>query len=116
MQRLARMAYSRRAYKKVTNVFASDDETCIEYIARADMSSPSTDTEKREGFHGIDLAGAKPRSTFELKVCFVCRFTDGKIYRAREYWDAAEMARQLCKSNFLARVLTFFARLHTRRY
>jgi ketosteroid isomerase-like protein len=116
MKKLAAMAYSRRADKEVTNVFASDDEACIEYIARADMSSPLTDTEKKEGLHGIDLAGAKPRSTFELKVCFVCRFKDGKIYRAREYWDAAEMARQLGKSNVLARAFTFLARLHARRH
>jgi len=116
MKKLAAMAYSRRGDKEVTNVFASNDEACIEYIARADMSSPLTDTEKREGLHGIDLSGAKPRSRFELKVCFVCRFKDGKIYRAREYWDAAEMARQLGKSNFLARVFTFLARLHARRH
>jgi len=116
MQGLATMAYCRRAYKKVTNVFASDDEACIEYIARANMSSPLTDTEKKEGLHGIDLRGAKPKSTFELKVCFLCRFKDGKIYRAREYWDAAEMARQLGKSNFLARVFTFLARVHVRRH
>jgi ketosteroid isomerase-like protein len=116
MKKLATMAYSRRGDKEITNVFASDEEACIEYIARADMSSPLTDTEKEEGLHGIDLSGAKPRSTFELKVCFVCRFKDGKIYRAREYWDAAEMARQLGKSNFLARVFTFLARLRARRH
>jgi ketosteroid isomerase-like protein len=80
------------------------------------MSSPLTDTEKKEGLHGIDLKDANPKSTFELKVCFVCHFKDGKIYRAREYWDAAEMARQLGKSNFLARLLTFLARLHTYRH
>jgi ketosteroid isomerase-like protein len=115
MKKLAAMAYSRRGDKEVTNVFASDDEACIEYVARADMSAPLTDTEKKEGLHGIDLSNAKPKSTFELKVCFVCQFKNGKIYRAREYWDAAEMARQFGKSNFLVRVFTFLARLHARR-
>jgi hypothetical protein len=114
MKKLAAMAYSQRSDKEVTKIFASDDEVCIEYIARADLSAPLTGAERKEGLHGIDLSSAKPRSTFELKVCFVCRFKDGKIYRAREYWDAAEMARQFGKSNFLARVLTFGARLHAR--
>jgi hypothetical protein len=76
------------AYKEVTNVFASDDEACIEYIARADMSSPLTDTEKREGVHGIDLKGAKPKSTFELKVTlrmerFIGRVNTGTPQRWR---------------------------------
>jgi hypothetical protein len=76
------------------------------------LSAPLTDAERQEGLHGVDLSNARPKSTFELKVCFVCQFKDGKIYRAREYWDAAETARQFGKSNLLARMLTFGARLH----
>jgi hypothetical protein len=35
--------------------------------------------------------------------------------RAREYWDAADMARQFDKSNFLVKALTFLSKLPARR-
>ena len=46
--------------------------------------------------HGIDVSNAKPTvDAFELPVCFVGEIENGKIRRAREYWDVATVARQL---------------------
>jgi ketosteroid isomerase-like protein len=96
MEDLARLAYSRKSYKRLTHIFATDKEACVEYMTVVPIAGDMTDFEKKQGLHGIDVSTAKPTvDTFELPVCFVCEIEDGKIRRAREYWDAAALARQL---------------------
>jgi ketosteroid isomerase-like protein len=96
MENLARLAYSRKSHKRLTHVFATDKQACAEYVTVVRTAGTVSDFEKEQGLHGIDVSNAKPIvDTFELPVCFVCEIEDGKIHRAREYWDAASMARQL---------------------
>jgi ketosteroid isomerase-like protein len=96
MEDLARLAYSRTSYKRMTHIFATDKEACVEYMTVVPIAGDVTDSEKKQGLHGIDVSTANPTvDTLELPVCFVCEIEDGKIRRAREYWDAAAMARQL---------------------
>ena len=96
MENLARLAYSRKSYKRLTHIFATDKEACVEYMTVVPLVGEVTDSEKQQDLHGIDVSTANPTvDTFELPVCFVCEIEDGKIRRAREYWDAAAMARQL---------------------
>lgn len=96
MENLARLAYSRKSYKRLTHVFATDTEACVEYSTVVTTAGEVSDFEKQQGLHGIDVSNAKPTvDVFELPVCFVCEIEDGKIRRAREYWDAAGMAGQL---------------------
>ena len=55
-------------------------------MALADVRGEVTDSEKKQGLHGIDVSNAKPHvDTFEMPVCFVCEIQNGKIRRAREY-------------------------------
>ena len=96
MENLARLAYSRKSLKRLTRVFATDKEACVEYVTVVSTAGEVSDLEREHGLHGIDISNAKPTvDTFELPVCFVCEIQDGKIRRAREYWDAASLARQL---------------------
>jgi putative sterol carrier protein len=96
MENLAKLAYSRKSFKELTHIFATDDEACVEYITKVSTAGEVNDFEKQLGLHGLDVSNAKPTvDMFELKVCFVCRIKDGKIDNAREYWDAASMAQQL---------------------
>lgn len=95
MKELAEAAYSRPVWKELTHIMATDEEVCVEYTGRGTISQPLTEAEKESGIHEIDLSQAQaPTTPFELKVCFVCQIKNGKIYRAREYWDAAAIARQ----------------------
>jgi ketosteroid isomerase-like protein len=96
IESLARLAYERRSYKELTHLFAADDEVCAEYTTRVSTADPVSEFAKEHGLHGIDITNAQPTvQTFALPVCFVCHISNGKIDRAREYWDAASMARQL---------------------
>lgn len=96
MEDLARLAYSRKSYKRLTHIFATDREACVEYVTEAPTAGEITDSEKKQGLHGIDISNAKPTvDTTELPVCSVCEIENGKIQRMREYWDAAALARQL---------------------
>ena len=75
-----------KGYKRLTHIFATDREACVEYVALADVRGEVTDSEKKQGLHGIDVSNAKPHvDTFEMPVCFVCEIQNGKIRRAREY-------------------------------
>jgi ketosteroid isomerase-like protein len=95
MEDLARLAYSRKSHKRLTHMFATDREACVEYVTIVSIAGEVTASEKKQGLHRIDVSNARPTvDTFELPVCFVCEIEDGKIRRAREYWDAAAMARQ----------------------
>jgi ketosteroid isomerase-like protein len=108
---LAEIAYRRRGYKEMTHLMATEEDVCVEYTNRADLSQPFTEGEKAGGIHGIAISKAKTsKAPFELKVCFVCHIKDGKIDRAREYWDVATITRQLGVANLLTRLLTFFMR------
>lgn len=111
MKELAEMAYRRHGWKDITHIMATNEEVCVEYIARADTSQPLTEAEKAGGLHGVDISKARAdKALFELKVCFVCHIKDGKIDRAREYWDAATITRQLGIANPVTKLLTFFMR------
>lgn len=95
MKRLAEMAYSRKGDKVLTHIFATDNRVCAEYTAYADAETPVSDAIKAQSLHGIDLAKVKATGgKFALQVCFVCEIRNGKIHRAREYWDAESMKRQ----------------------
>ena len=110
MRDLAKMAYSRKGFKELSNIFATEPEACVEYIAKADMSQPLTKEEKVANIHGVDLSKAKANNTrFELPVCYICHFTaEGKIDRVREYWDVATMTRQFGIEGIKSRILRFF--------
>lgn len=96
MENLMTLAYSRKSDKELTHIFATDDEVCAEYTARISTAGAISDFEKEQGLHGIDIAEAKPTSDMvEIQVCFVCHIKNGKIDRAREYWNAAALNRQL---------------------
>ena len=96
MEMLAKLAYSRKSHKRLTHLIATDTEACAEYVAIVSTSDEVTDYEKQQGLHGVDISQAKPTvDTFELPICFVCHIVEGKIDKAREYWDAASMSRQL---------------------
>ncbi|MGD1171026.1 nuclear transport factor 2 family protein [Mycobacterium seoulense] len=96
MENLARLAYSRKSHKRLTHVFATEAAACVEYVTVVPMTGEVSRFEKEWGLHGIDISNAAPTSdVFELPVCFVCEIMNGKIHRAREYWDAASLARQL---------------------
>jgi len=96
MENLARLAYSRKSDKRLTHIFATDNDACVEYLTVVSLTGAVSDFEKEQGLHGIDGSNATPTvDVLELAVCFVCEIQDGKIRRAREYWDAGGMARQL---------------------
>ncbi len=96
MENLARLAYSRKSHKRLTHVFATEQEAGVEYVTAVPTAGEVNRFEKEWGLHGIHISGAEPTSDmFELAVCFVCEIKNGRIRRAREYWDAASMARQL---------------------
>lgn len=96
MENLMKLAYSRKSYKELTHIFATDDEVCAEYTAKVSTAGAVSDFEKEQGLHGIDVSEAKPTSEMvELQECVVFHIKNGKIDRAREYWDAATLNRQL---------------------
>ncbi|WP_156664341.1 MULTISPECIES: nuclear transport factor 2 family protein [unclassified Mycobacterium] len=96
MENLARLAYSRKSHKRLTHIFATETAACMEYVTVVSMAGEVSPFEKEWGLHGIDISRAEPTSdVFELPVCFVCEIKDGRIHRAREYWDAASASRQL---------------------
>jgi ketosteroid isomerase-like protein len=96
MENLAHLAYARKSHKILTHVFATDKEACVEYVTVVPTAGEVSRFEKEWGLHGIDISSAEPTGDlFELAVCFVCEIKDGRIHRAREYWDAASVARQL---------------------
>jgi ketosteroid isomerase-like protein len=111
MRDLARIAYRRKGWKELTNLFATEDEACVEYIARADASLPLTQEEKG-GVHGVDVSKAKPSDNqVNLPVCFICHFnSEGKIDRVREYWDVSTLTRQFGIKSLKSRFLRFFMR------
>ncbi len=112
MRELARMAYRRKGWKDLTHIIATETEACVEYIAKADMSQPLTEEEKRGGIHGVNISKAKSSTTpFAIPVCFICHFTDeGKIDRVREYWDVATMTRQFGIEGIKSKIFGFFMR------
>ncbi len=73
-----------------------EKEASVEYVSVVRIAGEVSRFEKDWGLHGIDISSAKPTTdVFELAVCFVCEIKNGRIHRAREYWDAAGVARPL---------------------
>lgn len=96
LENLMKLAYTRKSYKELTHIFATDDEVCAEYTARISTAGAVSEFEQEQGLHGIDLSETKPTvDMVEIQVCFVCHIKNGKIDRAREYWDATALKRQL---------------------
>src|SRR5262249_2895993 len=74
MDNLARLAYSRKSHKRLTRVFATDKEACVEYVTVVSTAGGVSDFEREHGLHGIDISNVNPAvDTFELPVCFVVR-------------------------------------------
>jgi ketosteroid isomerase-like protein len=106
------MAYRRKGWKDLTHIIATETEACVEYIAKADMSQPFTEEEKKSNIHGVDISNAKSSTApFAIPICFICHFTEeGKIDRVREYWDVSTMASQFGIESIKSKILRFFMR------
>jgi ketosteroid isomerase-like protein len=74
--------------KQITSLFASEDCVCVEYDAQAAIAGPIE-------VGGVTILAEGASRTLELKVCVVAQIRDGKMDRAREYFDSSSMARQL---------------------
>ena len=59
----------------MTNLFASEDKGCLEYVHRALLRLP----------------GQTELSQIEMPICIVFQFNNGKISRAREYYEIQQM-------------------------
>lgn len=111
MEKLARMAFRGKGYKKLTYIMATDTHVCAEYDSYTDISAISNE-ERQEGVHGIDVSKAKDKGQrIILKVCFVAEMKDGKIHRAREYYDVSTMTRQMGIADPMSSILKFMMRL-----
>lgn len=111
MEKLARMAFRGKGYKKLTHIMATDTHVCAEYDSYTDMAAIG-ESERKEGVHGIDVSKAKDKGQrVVLKVCFVAEMKDGKIYRAREYYDVSTMTRQMGIADPMSSILKFIMKL-----
>ncbi len=73
--------------KKLVNLFATDEFTCLEYT--------SGGTLKAQANFG-DIAIKPTGKKYELQCCFVFHFrADGKIDRVHEYFDMGTVTRQI---------------------
>lgn len=112
MRELAKIAYRRKGWKDLTNIFATETEACVEYLARADMSQQLSEEEKKSGIHGVDLSKARSgNDTLSIPICFICHFNEkGKIDRVREYWDVTTLTRQFGIESLKSKIMGFFMR------
>jgi steroid delta-isomerase-like uncharacterized protein len=70
--------------KKLINLFAMEDYACLEYTSGGTLTG-----EVDFGSIKIPPAGLK----YEIQVCFVFHFKNGKIDRVREYFDMDTVKR-----------------------
>lgn len=70
--------------KRLVNLFAAGDYACMEYISGGTLTG-----EVDFGSIRIPPSGLK----YELQVCFVFHFKEGRIDRVREYFDMDTVKR-----------------------
>ncbi len=71
---------------EITNLFASDDFACVEYVGRGTFTGP---------LNWPTLGAAPTGRTLDLPFCDVYRIHNGRIVNARDYYDLMTMLDQL---------------------
>ena len=79
VKKLTEDAYARGGWKDITNLFASEDQACVEYVARITMPVPPNGLEKGGGSLGPKRPDSSSAGKAETKVCAVFHFKNGKI-------------------------------------
>jgi len=74
--------------KKITHLSAGADWACVEYDAQATVVGHIQ-------IRDVTLIPAGVQRTLVSKACLVFEMRNGRIRRAREYFDASSMAEQL---------------------
>lgn len=74
--------------KQITHLSAGEAWACVEYDTHADIVGPIV-------IKDLTLLPEGVKKTVITKACVVFQLKDGKIYHAREYFDASSMAQQL---------------------
>ncbi|SRR6266700_205366 len=74
--------------KQITNLFASDEWVCVEYHSRATITGPIE-------MRGVTIIPEGISRAIDTEACVIAHIRDGKMDRAREYFDSATFARQL---------------------
>lgn len=74
--------------KHITNLFASEEWVCVEYHSQATITGPIE-------IRGVTIIPEGISRTIDTQVCVIAHIRDGKMDRAREYFDSATFARQL---------------------
>jgi ketosteroid isomerase-like protein len=74
--------------KQITNLFASEEWVCVEYHTQATITGPIE-------IQGVTIIPEGSSRTIDTQVCVIAHICDGKMDRAREYFDSATFARQL---------------------
>ncbi len=74
--------------KQITNLFASEDWACVEYATHATIAAPIA-------LRGVELVPTGATRSVDTRVCVIAHIRDGKMDRAREYFDSGSIARQL---------------------
>jgi ketosteroid isomerase-like protein len=74
--------------KQITNLFASEDWTCVEYSTHATIAGPIR-------LRGVEVVPDGVTRSVETRVCVIAHVSNGKMDRAREYFDSGGIARQL---------------------
>ena len=74
-QSMAAVSHSGQHQLKVTNLFGSADNVCLEYV------------------HGalLQLPGQTAPTPIEMPICIVFKCKDGKITQAHEYYEVEQM-------------------------
>src|SRR5438128_426391 len=74
--------------KQITNLFASEHWACVEYGSHSTIAGPIT-------LGGVEIVPEGGARSVEIRVCVIAHIRDGKMDRAREYFDSRVIARQL---------------------
>lgn len=74
--------------KQITNLFATEEWVCVEYHSRATITGPIE-------VRGVTIIPEGISRTIDTEVCVIAHIRDGKMDRAREYFDSATFAPQL---------------------
>jgi ketosteroid isomerase-like protein len=73
-------------WHEIRNIFATEDWVCLEYTARGTVTKKLTHLEFEHAPKGHKM---------ELPIVDVFQIKQGKVVRAREYYDQATLMRQL---------------------